>query len=934
MTGRQGTPRPPTSAFIELRPRIRHTISVPPLSLASTVSDSPKAIGAPTTTPIVAPLIPHHAHTSHAHTHPTPPRPPTPAQLTPTITALRTIQKSSDPSFVCTICWSPQYLPSTPRVLGRSSRIVCHQCWRAVLDLSICWVCGECIVRGDEVVSLGWCFWHRGCFGCLLCGVRLGEKVLRECESECENGRGRYGNTGEDGCGDRGRGTELDKIPLCEWCETETKIKGYGEKKVLERGLENVTKSDGGLTRCRLEKLDEDKGLGGKSNINLNGKKDVVDGLDGEEREEPGSSLPLSSSSISPTNATNQSSKSSTTNERKIRKIIRDSSTPQEEVALLGDAAKMGVSEDGNPDDSIHSHSDTEPAHFGQADPSNSSSSIASPPSDIYVSIYDPSGQAFVPSKTKPLPKWMSLLPNNVHREREETEGDASQKKSRAAISRAKLPEAYADGASSRHSDDCPGDHGPSTLCPTEEGTIEISPREHSEQVTPKGILLLFFYFTYYYVLERSILKYLTLPDRLSIRERANSASESTSDSTRCPSASTLSSLALPSPHQKAFKTTRPRSVSIEEKLPRPHQHPASAYRRANRSSTIESACIKPNGLVTTIQFPEHTPRDVSERPLTPYPKSDSPDPFQTQPISSSSSSSALHPNPKATLLHSPLSSFITPRKGSCCGLSTSLESASVGEIKKRERGESSFDSVFESFPRPEIGKNNSNYASSLCRSPKLGFLEKGNEYLEYVSGVILPGVGREGDAGKEADKEGIVERIRRQRVGTVSLGQVAQKVKEEKERKRAETQIQAEWNWLDSESKNQISNAIVEQEASGQVGSGRSSRRNRGVSEDEVGRVSRDGSRMGGRRRRGTSGEERGQGSRVGSRVGSRKERERMERDKLEKGDSKGKGKGKKKLVEEEEGRAKVEDGVSGDIDESREQLKKELKGLLFGEE
>ena len=71
---------------------------------------------------------------------------------------------------------------------------------------------------------------------------------------------------------------------------------------------------------------------------------------------------------------------------------------------------------------------------------------------------------------------------------------------------------------------------------------------------------------------------------------------------------------------------------------------------------------------------------------------------------------------------------------------------------------------MFESFPRPEIGKNNSNYASSLCRSPKLGFLEKGNEYLEYVSGVILPGGGKEGDVGKE----GIVEKIRRQRVGTV----------------------------------------------------------------------------------------------------------------------------------------------------------------------
>ncbi|KAF7880886.1 uncharacterized protein EAF02_006777 [Botrytis sinoallii] len=547
----------------------------------------------------------------------------------------------------------------------------------------------------------------------------------------------------------------------CEWCETETKIKGYGEKKVLERGLENVTKSDGGLTRCRLEKLDEDKGLGRNSNLNLNGKKDFVVGLDGEEREETGPSPTSPSSSVSPTNMTDKSLKSSTMNERKIRKIIR----------------RFFFS------------------------------------SDIYVSIYDPAGQAFVPSKTKPLPKWMSLLPNNVHREREETEGDTSQKKSQAAVSRAKLPEAYADGASSSHSDDCQGDHGPFTSCPTEEAPTEVSPRVHSGQVTPK--------------------------DRLSFRERANSASESTSDSTRRPSASTLSSLALPSPHQKACKTTRPRSVSIEEKLPRPHQHPASAYRRTNRSSTIESACIKPKGLVRIIPHPEHTPRDVSERPLTPYPKIDSPDPFQTQHVSSSSSTT--HPNSKPTLLHSP--------------------------------------------------------------SPTSSHLER----------------------ALAADSAPLSKAHR--------LGQVAQNVKEEKERKRAETQIQTEWNWLDHESKIHTPNAIVEQDANAQVGGGRSSRRNRGVSEDEVGRLSRGGSRMSGRRRRGTSGEERGQASRVGSRKERERERERekMERDRLEKGDSRGKG--KEKLVEEEESRIKAEDDVGGGVDESREQLKRELKGL-FGKE
>lgn len=190
-----------------------------------------------------------------------------------------------------------------------------------MLDLSICWVCGECIVRGDDVVSLGWCFWHRGCFGCLLCGVRLGEGVLIDCVSD---GNERW-NSEDGGKGNGSRGMELDKIPLCEWCETETKIKGYGEKKVLEKGLENVTRSDGGLTRCRLEKLDEDKGLG--VSFNVEGKKAAVVGLDGEEMVPSG---PASSSpSVSGLSGGKKPIRSSMMNERKIRRIIRDSSTPQ-----------------------------------------------------------------------------------------------------------------------------------------------------------------------------------------------------------------------------------------------------------------------------------------------------------------------------------------------------------------------------------------------------------------------------------------------------------------------------------------------------------------------------------------------------------------------------------------------------------------------------
>ena len=79
----------------------------------------------------------------------------------------------------------------------------------------------------------------------------------------------------------------------------------------------------------------------------------------------------------------------------------------------------MGVSEDGANDETC-SHSDTELADFGALEPETRP--------EIYVSIFDPVGEpAFKPSKTKPLPKWMQLLPNNVHRQREDQRSKASE---------------------------------------------------------------------------------------------------------------------------------------------------------------------------------------------------------------------------------------------------------------------------------------------------------------------------------------------------------------------------------------------------------------------------------------------------------------------------------------------------------------------------
>ena len=48
-------------------------------------------------------------------------------------------------------------------------------------------------MRGDEAVSLGWCFWHRACFGCLVCGVGLPVPVT-EGGNEVVGGEGQWGN--------------------------------------------------------------------------------------------------------------------------------------------------------------------------------------------------------------------------------------------------------------------------------------------------------------------------------------------------------------------------------------------------------------------------------------------------------------------------------------------------------------------------------------------------------------------------------------------------------------------------------------------------------------------------------------------------------------------------------------------------------------------
>ncbi|PFH62633.1 hypothetical protein XA68_12707 [Ophiocordyceps unilateralis] len=142
--------------------------------------------------------------------------------------------------FTCTFCRGVSAGP--PRVLGRSARLACEPCHSALLNLSICWVCGEMIVRGDECVSLGWCFWHRACYGCLLCGCR------RVCSG--------VPPSDVDDNGSSSLGREVAEAPLCAMCVIDVEADGMDEQSMMQKGLRRISLVDGGVTRRRwLSKL-------------------------------------------------------------------------------------------------------------------------------------------------------------------------------------------------------------------------------------------------------------------------------------------------------------------------------------------------------------------------------------------------------------------------------------------------------------------------------------------------------------------------------------------------------------------------------------------------------------------------------------------------------------------------------------------------------
>jgi len=81
----------------------------------------------------------------------------------------------------------------------------------------------------------------------------------------------------------------------------------------------------------------------------------------------------------------------------------------EDQATLLGNAADMGKISDGTMDGE----------RWCTGRRASSSDQFREEQSDVYVSVLDPVGEpAFKPSQLKPLPRWMNLLPNNVHRGR------------------------------------------------------------------------------------------------------------------------------------------------------------------------------------------------------------------------------------------------------------------------------------------------------------------------------------------------------------------------------------------------------------------------------------------------------------------------------------------------------------------------------------
>ncbi|EGX94544.1 hypothetical protein CCM_02815 [Cordyceps militaris CM01] len=152
-------------------------------------------------------------------------------------TDLPTLGFRNGDEFICNYCHCSA--PGYPIILGQSARLACDQCASAIVKLSICWVCGEMICRGDDCISFGWCFWHRACFSCLLCGSRA---VL---STSCSWALGTK--------------AEVLRPPLCAACDMETArdTNEHCDSGLIQACVDFVDSVDGGMAKRRRQLMND-----------------------------------------------------------------------------------------------------------------------------------------------------------------------------------------------------------------------------------------------------------------------------------------------------------------------------------------------------------------------------------------------------------------------------------------------------------------------------------------------------------------------------------------------------------------------------------------------------------------------------------------------------------------------------------------------------
>lgn len=100
-------------------------------------------------------------------------------------------------------------------------------------------MCGEIVFRDEDCVSLGWCFWHRACYGCLFCGSKVLSLGVPLSELFEEREKGSQSKT---------NAREVEVIPICSACSIDLE-----PEDVIQKSLGRVEESDGGLSRARWD---------------------------------------------------------------------------------------------------------------------------------------------------------------------------------------------------------------------------------------------------------------------------------------------------------------------------------------------------------------------------------------------------------------------------------------------------------------------------------------------------------------------------------------------------------------------------------------------------------------------------------------------------------------------------------------------------------